>query len=441
MEASKGFSISRIKEAIDFAVTKLGYSGLRGLRSKQEEALLRFVEGNDVFVSLPTGYGKTLCFAALPYTFDHLLNKTSSIVWCVSPLVSLMMDQVSKYSIKGLATQFVGGSQGDTSVLGLVTEGAYQLVYISPEALIGSRHWQQVLQSPIYQRDLVALVVDEAHCVKTWGDSFRREFASIGDIRSIIPSSVKVMALTATATASTRLEIISRLCMDCPIIIYEPPTQMNIMYSVSCKTSISTVCEDVAKNLLKHGNKADKMIIYCRRHLEVACIYEHCQKVLGEAFTFPAGQPNVAKYRLLDMYTRCTSVSMKAKIVEGFVNPESTLRVVVATSAFGMGLDCSCVRHILHWGPSEDIESYVQQTGRAGRDGNSSWATLYFSPADKKHSTQAMYSYCKNGEVCRRKVLFTDFDDTTLAKLPSSLPSCFCCDICRKSCKCDKCIK
>ena len=151
--------------AVHIAMTELNRETLK---DKQKEAICSFVNGRDCFVILPTGYGKTLCYVLLPYVFDHLRGKTrSSIVICVSPLISLMMDQAKKYSLLGLATQFVGQAQEDPSVTRGVLHGGYQLVFMSPEALIGCKHWQEMLLTKKYKDDLVALVVDEAHCVKT----------------------------------------------------------------------------------------------------------------------------------------------------------------------------------------------------------------------------------------------------------------------------------
>ena len=141
------------------------------LKEKQEEAIKTFVKGRDCFVILPTGYGKTLCYVLLPYVFDRLRKKERTcIVLCVSPLVSLMMDQVSKYSALGLLTQYVGNHQEEVSSSDRrrIADGEYQLVFVTPEAQFRSRQWHDALLSSKYQEDLVALVVDEAHCVKTW---------------------------------------------------------------------------------------------------------------------------------------------------------------------------------------------------------------------------------------------------------------------------------
>ena len=138
------------------------------------------------------------------------------------------------------------------------------------------------------------------------------------------------------------------------------------------------------------------------------------------------------------MYTQCTDKDVKSQIVSQFKNPHSVLRVVIATTAFEMGIDCPNVRHIIHWGPPEDIESYVQQTGRAGRDGKQLWASLYFSLSDKKYTAKAMMGYCTNVLLCRRQLLFMDFCDDTLVVSP--IIGCNCCDVCSKSCKCETCV-
>lgn len=146
--------------------------GVETLKDKQKEAITNFVNGRNCFVILRTGYGKSLCYmyALLPYVFDHLRNKEkSSIILCVSPLVSLMMDLVNKYSSQGLSAQYVGDHrEGMSSISRRITDGVYQLVIITPEALFRSKHWHDMLLSSKYQEDVVAFVVDEAHCVKSW---------------------------------------------------------------------------------------------------------------------------------------------------------------------------------------------------------------------------------------------------------------------------------
>ena len=145
----------------------------------QREVIFNFVQGKDVFVSLPTGGGKSLCFAVLPSLFDLLKSRLSSvgepaaeerssIVVVVSPLMSLMKDQVAKFSEKGVACTFVGEEQKDTATISNVLCGKYQLVYMSPESLVGVLKFREMFRSPVYEKNLIAIVVDEAHCVREW---------------------------------------------------------------------------------------------------------------------------------------------------------------------------------------------------------------------------------------------------------------------------------
>ena len=156
----------RVVRAVDDAVARLGY---QAIKQKQREAIEAFTKGEDVFVSLPTGYGKSLCYTLLPWVFDDLRGeKNTSIVVCVSPLTSLMIDQRKKYTPSGLAAEFVGGVQEDSGVLDKIEKGCYQLVYISPESLLRENRWREMLRSDVYQKNMVAFCVDEAHCVKKW---------------------------------------------------------------------------------------------------------------------------------------------------------------------------------------------------------------------------------------------------------------------------------
>ena len=147
--------------AIDSAVEAVGLEALKPL---QREAIRLFTRGHDVFVSLPTGYGKSYCFVLLPLVFDRMLGRSGSIVVCIlSPLTSLMMEQRAKYTAKGLCSEFVGELQQDVESMVNIRKGLVQLLFISPESLL-----REMLQLPVYQERMVALVVDEAHCVVMW---------------------------------------------------------------------------------------------------------------------------------------------------------------------------------------------------------------------------------------------------------------------------------
>ena len=163
----EGRGVMDVDEALALSVERLGF---KDLKAKQREVVKGFVSGNDVFAALPTGSGKSLCFALLPFVFDMLRGKSTplSIVVCISPLVALMTDQKAKFSPRGLVTEFVGGHQEDPEAYRSVIKGKCQLVYMTPESLFLSPVWWEMFRSNEYQENLVAVVVDEAHCVPKW---------------------------------------------------------------------------------------------------------------------------------------------------------------------------------------------------------------------------------------------------------------------------------
>ena len=220
-------------------------------------------------------------------------------------------------------------------------------------------------------------------------------------------------------------------------IIYLPPTKTNIIYICKKKEKLSDALLPLVDHILEKQRASYKTLIYCQKHNEVAEVYEMFKNKLGFHFTNPPGAPSLPKYRLVDMYTSCTENSLKEQIMSSFVQPDSRLRVVVAIIAFGMGLDCPNVREVIHWGPPDDIDSYVQHTGRAGRDGAMAMATLFFGGSEKKYCSRKMLAYCQNNDFCRRQLLFEYFEDSTLKVTPKS--KCQCCDVCAINCKCGIC--
>ena len=165
-------------------------------------------------------------------------------------------------------------------------------------------------------------------------------------------------------------------------------------------------------------------------------IYQFFRHSLGEFFTDPKGAPNHIINRVVDMYTHCTHETVKDKIIKQFTKPPS-LRIVIATIAFAMGINCPDVRHVIHWGVPSDAEMYVQESGRAGRDGKLSCATIWISSSDldKRYTTQHMIDYCKEKNVfCRRSFLFEEFYHCNF-----TCKGCKCCDICLRICDCGRC--
>ena len=359
-----------------------------------------------------------------------------SIVVCISPLTSLMVDQQAKYSPRGLKTDFVGEAQIDPAVKDIVLQGSVQLVYITPECIIENNTYRDMLLSPPYQEKLVALVVDEAHCVKTWGDEFRTAFSRIGNLRSLIPQKVNVMALTATATTETYHVVTKRLAMTNTVLFALPPYRDNITYEVRPKIDIDQLTTSLCAELNAKRIEFPKTVIYVRKYSDCSNIYMLLKKKRGSNFTEPAGSPNLTGFRLIDMFSRVLTMDIKEEVLQSFSKP-GVLRIVIATTAFGMGIDCPDIRQIIHWGIPTTMEEYVQETGRSGRDGNSSVAVLYRGKGGR-HATTKVKNYVANTTQCRRRMMFQDFILYSAESI--TVTGCSCCDICRQSCICDRCV-
>ena len=277
-------------------------------------------------------------------------------------------------------------------------------------------------------------------CTRYRGDFFRREFSKLGEVRSLIPSSINMMALTATATVKSRDKIMAILGMSMPVIISESPDKPNLIYRVQGKTTIDDVFTPLVHRLRNERGKMARVIVFCQKCEDCAALYEFFLSSLKEEFTEPVGAPNLARFRLVDMYMSATHNSVKESIVKSFCECNNHLRVVICTIAFGMGVDTVGVRQVIHWGVASDVESYVQESGRAGRDGDVACATIFCkgSDLDKRRVSKEMITYCQNKTHCRRTILFVNFDSTRSSGQKNPI-GCLCCDVCALSCQCSDC--
>ena len=367
----------------------------------------------------------------LHYNVPHA-DSCGSIVLCISPLSSLMVDQSSKFTRSGLKAEFVGEAQLDQEATKRVLDGVVQLVFITPENIMNNARYRDMLQSEVYMKKLVALIVDEAHCVKTWGDQFRRAFAALGDLRSIIPTEVNVMALTATATIETFNIVSKRLSMKEPVLVALPPDRGNIFYTLEPKIDLERLSEDLCYGLCRKRTAYPKTVVFVRRYRDCSDLYIALTRKLGEDMTDPPGYPNLSEYRLFDMFSSVHTSEKKEQVISSFLGTGMKLRLIIATSAFGLGIDCSDIRQIFHWGLPSNMEEYVQETGRAGRDGLDAKATL-FEGKGGQHSSERLKEYVSNATVCRRKLLFEGFLKYYDGSVRMSRSRC--CDLCVLSCE------
>ncbi|XP_065901618.1 ATP-dependent DNA helicase Q1-like [Dysidea avara] len=412
--------------------------GINRLKPKQMEAITVFLSGRDVFVALPTGYGKSIIFALLPAIFNRIKGCNSSLAVCISPLTSLEVDLTVKLQSRGINAAYVGEQQIDWQETKRVLEGNIEIVFISPESIIHNKAFRNMLRSEAYKERMVALIVDEAHCVKTWGDKFRTDFSKLGELRSLI--AVNVMALTATATLDTLKVVKERLSLHDPAVIGLSPNVPNILYSTAKLPKLEDFCRRLSTVLMRHRVSYPKTIIFCRSYSDCGDIYRTLEIMMGSSFTEPIGYPKgLHRFRLVDMFTRASKRKMKQKVLESFVSMTSRLRVVIATTAFSLGIDCPNIRKVIHYGTPGTIEEYVQETGRAGRDGEPAKACLFYGNPPKD-VTPEMRSYGTNASQCRRNLLFKRFLFYNVDTVGEISPKCQCCDNCAKNCDCIDCV-
>ena len=272
------------------------------------------------------------------------------------------------------------------------------------------------------------------------GKQFRTDFAHIGEICSLIPRKTNLMALTATANLTTRKMIIRSLEMHGCYIKAQNPNKRNIRYIVAEKPhDLMKMIRPIVGQVCERGQEADRYIIFCRTYNDNSEIFELLVLELANSGLLITATESGQTVRVCEKFTACSSPNTKKKIIASFTDPNGAVRIVVATVAFGMGIDSPNVRYVIHWGPPEDLESYVQESGRGGRDNNLSTATLYYGKKDiarNSHATEVMKRYCENMSECRRVLLMRQFTDEAL-----DLP-CYphlCCDVCASVCMCEDC--
>lgn len=267
------------------------------------------------------------------------------------------------------------------------------------------------------------------------GETFRPALLRLGELRSILPLNTHILALTATANQNVQKKIKRIIGMPDMKVIFVSPSKENLTYSVAEYVSISSNFTAILNELIIARECYPRTIIFCRKYQHCSDIYTFFKRGLGKEFTHPIDAPSDApQFRLVDMFVSCTDEATKTSIINSFTIHKSPLRIVISTIAFGMGIDCCNVTQVIHLGPPDDIESYVQETGRAGRNGETASCTLLVTKQWRRFvDDENMIEYVENNSICRRDILFPDEQSSR----PKS--KCLCCDICQATCTCDKC--
>jgi ATP-dependent DNA helicase RecQ len=388
--------------------------GFRELRPLQTDAMRAALAGRDSLVVLPTGGGKSLCYQA-----PALVRGGLTVV--VSPLIALMKDQVD-----GLARNGISAVRLDSTLtteqwndaIAAIRSGDVRLVFVSPERLVNTVT-HQLLRSV----GANTIAIDEAHCISHWGHDFRPEYRMLARLREFFPGAA-VHAFTATATEQVRADIAAQLNLHDPEILVGNFDRPNLTYRVLPQTDVVPQIREV---LDRHRNEAG--IVYCLRRADVDATTDALRAAKYRAVPYHAGLSPENRKRSHDAFA------------------DESADIVVATIAFGMGIDRSNVRFVIHACVPQSIEHYQQETGRAGRDGLASECVLLFSLADvmalrrikeksaaeanlppeqlqaTKHQLDKMARYA-GGSVCRHRALVNHFGQAYDA------PNCGACDIC-----------
>lgn len=246
------------------------------------------------------------------------------------------------------------------------------------------------------------------------------------------------MALTATATRKLLKCVEGTLGMSEPVIISISPCKANIMYALGTYKSIKETFSPLLERLRSERQLMPRTIVYCHTYNQCADLYLYFRTSLGGEVTEPPFTSELNRYGMVNMFLGCTPDNVKDDITRQFGDPSAPLRLLFATSSFGMGVDCADVRQVIHVGVPDDIEAYIQGTGRAGRDKKPALALLLVHGRSNRFGNKEILEYQKNNTVCRRDFLFQDVTDYKHIDLGVQ---CLCCDICAKQCDCGKCVE
>lgn len=400
---------------------------LDGFRPNQLEAVCSTLKGEDVFVLMPTGGGKSLCYQ-LPALIKSGRTRGTTLV--VSPLISLMQDQVQHLLDKNIKAGMIS-SKGDdadkAATLKLFRDGQMDLVYLSPEMITASGRVRNIIDKLVQSQQLARVVVDEAHCVSSWGHDFRPDYKGMNIFKKNYPQ-IPIMALTATANEKVRMDIVHHLQMSSPKLLKQSFNRSNLFYEVKWKTAGYL---EWIKTYVQNKFHSKSGIIYCHSKQSCELTSEKLSSWGVKAAYYHAGMDPADRLKVQKLWQA------------------NKVQLICATIAFGMGIDKPDVRFVIHLFLPRTLEGYYQETGRAGRDGQSSECIMFYSYKDARSlqsfinrddtldevgkeshlaKLRQVIQYCENTTDCRRKQVLQYFNENFDPRLCNQQ-----CDNCAKS--------
>ena len=393
--------LSLIMSAHDIQGCLSHYWGYPDLREAQKPVIAEVLQGNSAFVIMPTGGGKSMCYQ-LPAVLQ------SGLTLVISPLIALMKDQVDDLRLKGIEAAYLNSSQSpeeSNRIFNSIGSGSLKLLYIAPERFKGM---DGVLLQRLMSVQIALIAIDEAHCISSWGHDFRPAYTQLRDLGQHFPG-VPILALTATADEATKVDIIKQLGLEGAAFFENSFDRPEIHYTARKRENeMPQLLEFIAKHRGESG------IVYCLSRKRTQEVADKLEDAGFRAACYHAGLTSAERMNRQDQFIR------------------DEIDIIVATIAFGMGIDKNNVRYVVHMNLPKNIEGYYQETGRAGRDGMDSEALLLYGGADFRTLSQhcvvdgnedqstimlgklrRMQDFA-DSRACRRKILLQYFGETLL---------------------------